>query len=90
MADAADQQALRECRRGLTPPLCTPHRFAPALFCKPLLEPALFARLEIKAIFLDVFADSFSLYLAAEASHGLFEGFVFAYINEDQGCSLMG
>ena len=62
----------------------TTHGLAATLLSEALLQAALFTGLEVEAILLDVLADAFALDLAAETSHGLFEGLVFTNVDEDQ------
>lgn len=63
------------------------HRLTTTLLGQALLQAALFARLQVEAILLDVLADTFALDLAAEATKGLFKWLIFTNGNQDQGIS---
>ena len=54
-----------------------------ALFSQPLLQTASFSRLQVEAVFLDVFADSFSFHFATKTTQGFFEGFVVAHSDKN-------
>ena len=56
----------------------TTNCLATTLFSQALLETLLFTRLQVKAVLFNVFTDAFALNFTTEATHGFFEGFVFA------------
>ena len=58
---------------------------AAALLSQALLEAALFAGLQVKAVLFNILADALTFYLAAETAKGLFEGLIVAYGDENQG-----
>jgi len=61
------------------------HRLTTALFCKALLETPLFTWLQVKAILLDIFADTFPFNLAAETTKCLLKRLILSNSDEDQG-----
>ncbi len=61
------------------------HRLAPTLLGKTLLEPALFTRLQVEAVLLDVLADAFALDLPTKTTKGLFKRFILSNGDQNQG-----
>lgn len=56
--------------------LSAAHSLPAALLGKALLEATLLTGLQIEAVLLDVFADTFTLYLAAKATESLLKWFI--------------
>ncbi len=58
---------------------------AAAFLSQALLEAALFAGLQVKAVLFNILADALTFHFAAETAKGLFEGLIVAYGDENQG-----
>ena len=64
---------------------CAVHRLATTFLSKALLEPALFARLQVEAVLLDVLADTFTLDLSTKTTKGLFKRLILSNGDQNQG-----
>jgi hypothetical protein len=56
-----------------------------AFLSQALLEAALFAGLQVKAVLFNILADALAFHFSTETAEGLFEGLIVAYGDENQG-----